>query len=160
MCRWSNAATRRRFRRQQHAVAEHVAGHVADPDHRQRITVGVEPEHPGVTAHALPRAAGGDAHLLVVVALAATGGERVAEPEVVLRGDLVGDVAERRRALVGGDDEIRVVVVEHDRGGRVDDRAADHVVGDVEQAAHESLVAVDALGAHGVTIARVDASNP
>ena len=61
------------------------------------------------------RALRGDAHALVVVADRTAGGERVAEPEAVLAGDAVGDVGERRRALVGGDDEIRIVgVVAHD----------------------------------------------
>ena len=122
--RWSNAATRRSAPRAQHPVAEHVAGHVADADRGERVAVGVLAEHAGVAAHALPRAAGRDAHRLVVVAGAAAGGERVAEPEPVLDGDLVGDVAERRRALVGGDDEVGVVAVVDDRVRRVDDGGA------------------------------------
>ena len=43
------------------------------------------PEVAEVVLHALPGAARGDAHLLVVVAGAAAGGERVAQPEAVLR---------------------------------------------------------------------------
>ena len=59
----------------------------------------------------------------------------------------VGDVGERRRALVGGDDEVRVVaVVAHDVGRR-HDLAADDVVGDVEQPADERPVAGDDLRA-------------
>ena len=58
-------------RRQQHAVAEDVAGHVADPDNGERGEVGVDAEVAEVAPHALPRAAGRDAHHLVVVALAA-----------------------------------------------------------------------------------------
>ncbi len=60
-----------------------------------------------VQRHALPGAARRDAHLLVVVALRPARGEGVAEPEAVLGRDGVGDVGKRRRALVGGDDEIR-----------------------------------------------------
>ena len=93
----------------------------------------------------LPRAARGDPHLLVVVAVGAAGGERVAEPEAVLGGDLVGDVRERRGALVGGDDEVRVVVVVADDALGRDDLAADDVVGHVEQAAEERAVARDRL---------------
>ncbi len=54
------------------------------------------------------------------------------------------------RALVGRDDEIRIVaVVTHDlRGMR--DRAFDEVVGDVEQAVDEHPVARDAFGEHRV----------
>ena len=138
--------------RPQHAVAEHVAGHVTDADGGERIGLGVLAEHAGVTADALPRATRRDAHRLVVVPGAPAGGERVAEPEAVLVGDLVGDVAERRRALVGGDDEVGVVAVVDDRVRRVDDlrRSAalgrDEVVGQVEQAGDERPVAVDDLG--------------
>ena len=70
-----------------------------------------------------PGAARGDAHLLVVVAGRAAGGEGVAEPEAVGVGDVVGDVGEGRGALVGGDHEIGIVaVVAHDVGGRHDAR--------------------------------------
>jgi hypothetical protein len=54
--------------RQQHAVAEHVAGHVADAGDGEVVGVGVEPQRREVPAHRLPGAAGGDAHRLVVVA--------------------------------------------------------------------------------------------
>ena len=109
-------------RRQQHAVAEDVARHVADADHGEFVGVDVLADHTCVSAHALPRTTRRDPHLLVVVAVAPPRGERIAEPEVVLGGDLVGDVAERRRALVGGHDEVRVVgIVDHDVG-RVHDR--------------------------------------
>ena len=71
-----------------------------------------------VPLHRHPRAAGGDAHRLVVVADRAAGGERVAEPEAVVLGDAVGDVGERRGALVGGDDEVGVVAVVADDARR------------------------------------------
>ena len=143
--------------RAQHAVAEHVAGHVADADRRQRVVVGVLAEHAGVAAHALPGAAGRDPHRLVVVPGAATRGEGVAEPVAGGDGDLVGDVAERGRALVGGDHEVRVVAVAHDRVRWVHDDAAvgpgDQVVGEVEQPADEGAVALDDLGPQPVRVA-------
>ena len=114
-CRWSNAATSWMCSRQQHAVAEHVARHVADADDGEVVAVGIDAEVAEVAAHRLPRAAGGDAHLLVVVAVRAARRERVAEPEAAAERDLVGDVGERRGALVGRDDEVRIVaVVAHD----------------------------------------------
>ena len=72
-----------------------------------------------VALDALPGAARRDAHRLVVVARRAARGEGVAQPEAVVGGDLVGDVGERRRALVGGDHEIGIVAVvaHHDRRG-------------------------------------------
>jgi hypothetical protein len=69
----------------------------------------------------------------VVVALAATGSEGVTEPEPVTSGGLVGQVRERRRALVGGDDEVGIVAVVADDVGRRLDLAEAEVVGDVEQ---------------------------
>lgn len=98
------------------------------------------------------RAAGGDAHALVVVTGRAARGEGVTEPEVVLEGDLVGDVGERRGALVGGDDEVRVVLVVAHHVLRRHDLARDQVVGDVEQRRDEGAVAGDALGEPGVTV--------
>ena len=99
------------------------------------------PSAAGVAAGALPRATGGDAHGLVVVARAASRRERVAQPEPVALGDLVGEVGERGRALVGRHDEVGVVAVVPDHVGRGDDLAVDHVVGHVEQAGDELPVA-------------------
>jgi hypothetical protein len=109
--RWSKAADQADVLRQQHAVAEHVAAHVADADDRDVGRLRVDAELAEVAPHALPRPAGGDAHGLVVVAVRAAGGEGVAQPEAARLGDLVRDVRERRRALVGGDHEVRVVAV-------------------------------------------------
>ena len=68
---------------QQHAVAEHVARHVADADHAERLLLDVDVHLAEVALDALPGAARGDRHALVVVAGRAAGGERIAEPEVV-----------------------------------------------------------------------------
>ena len=83
----------------------------------------------------LPRAAGGDPERLVVVARAPAGGERVAEPELLLDGHPVGGVRQRRGALVGGDHQVGVGLVEHAHAVRVADLAVDQVVRDLEQAA-------------------------
>ena len=47
----------------------------------------------------------------MVVADRAAGGEGIAQPMAVLRRHAVGDIGERRGALVSGDDEIGVVPV-------------------------------------------------
>ncbi len=126
---------------QQHPVAEHVTGHVADAHDRERRRLGVEAELAEVALDRLPRTLGGDPQRLVVIARRAAGGERVAQPEAAALGDLVGGVRERRGALVGGDDEVRVLPVEHADVGRMHDLAVDEVVGDVEQRLDELLVA-------------------
>ena len=127
--------------RQQHAIAEHVAGHVADAHHREVGRLRVDAHLAEMPLDAFPRTLGGDAHRLVVVADAAAGRERVAQPMAVLGADGVGEIGERGRALVGGDDEIRVVSIDaHDLRRR--HRLAGHqVVGDVQQAAQVVLVA-------------------
>ena len=130
--------------RAQHAVAEHVAAHVADAGHGEGVARHVAAvELAEVQRDALPGAARRDAHLLVVVALRAAGREGVAEPEAVLGGDGVGDVGEGRRALVGGDDEIGIGAVVADEVGGRDDAVADQVVGEVQQAADQRAIGVD-----------------
>ncbi len=135
---------------EQHAVAEHVAGHVADADDGEVLGLGVDADLAEVPLDRLPGTARGDAHRLVVVADRAAGGEGVAEPEPVVEGDLVGDVGERRGALVGSDHQVGVVAVVAHHLRRRDDLLdavhRDQVVGDVEQAADERAVAGDALG--------------
>ena len=84
----------------------------------------VHAQDPEVVHDALPRAPRGDAFFLVVVAVAAAGGERVAEPEAVLRGDLVGGVGQVRGALVGRHHQIRIVLVAPHDLGRMHDLAA------------------------------------
>src|SRR5579864_9201885 len=96
--------------RLQHAVTKDIAGHVADPDNGEvgRLDVGAELAE--VALDEFPGATRGDADRLVVVARRATRGKRVAEPEPVGNGDLVSGVRKGRGALVGGDDEIGIVV--------------------------------------------------
>ncbi len=131
---------------EQHAVAEHVAGHVADADDGEVLCLRVHAQLAEVVLHRLPRAARGDAHRLVVIAVRAARCERVTEPEPVLARNAVGDVAERRRALVRGHDQIRVVrVVTARLRWRHHDPLAvgigDVVVGEVQQARDERSVA-------------------
>ena len=130
---------------QQHAVAEHVARHVADADAGEVGGLAVDAHLAEMALDRFPGAARGDAHALVVVALRAAAREGVAQPMAVVDGDAVGDVRERRRALVGGDHEIGVVaVVPHDPVGR-HDGAGDEIVGQVEHAGDHHLVARNAF---------------
>ena len=132
-------------RREQHGVAEDVARHVADADDREVLALNVRPELAEVALDRLPPTLRRDAHRLVVVAGAAAGGESVAEPEVVIGGDGVGDVGERRRAFVRGDDEIRIVRIAAGHLRRREHFIAAQVVGEIEHAAQQRLVALDAL---------------
>ena len=98
-------------RRQQHAVAEHVARHVADAGDGERLALDVDVHLAEMPLHRLPGTARGDPHRLVVVAGRAARSEGVAEPEAALQGYSVGGVGEGRGALVGGDDEVGIVAI-------------------------------------------------
>jgi hypothetical protein len=127
--------------RQQHAVAEHIAGHIADAHHGVRIALRIDAEVGEVVLHAFPRAAGGDAVLLVVVALGPARGERVAQPEVARHRNLVGRVREVGGALVGRHHEVRIVAIEPVHPHRRDRVAVRiQVVGHVEEARHEDPI--------------------
>ena len=115
------------------------------PDDGEVLRLRVDAELAEMALHALPAAAGRDRHLLVVVTGGAAGGERVAEPEAVFRGDGVRDVGEGGGALVGSDDQVRIVVVAAHDSRRRHDAAVDDVVGEVEQAADEGAIAFDAF---------------
>ena len=111
MWRWSKAARRRAARERSRPLPKTSPLMSPMPMTVSASRSTSRPQLAEVLRDALPGAARGDAHLLVVVAVRAAGGEGVAEPEAVLGGDLVGDVGERRRALVGGDDQVGIGVV-------------------------------------------------
>ncbi len=127
-------------------VAEHVTGHVPDPDHGQGVELDVEAQLPEVGAHGDPGAPGGDPVALVVVAVAPARREGVVEPEAVAGRDLVGGVGEGGGASVGGDDEVGVVTVAAAHPARCDHPVAVEVVGDVEEPTDEGHVLPLGLG--------------
>ena len=139
--------------REQHPVAEHVARHVADAGDREVGRLDVPPQLAEVPLDCLPGAPRRDAHRLVVITVRASGGERVAEPEPVVGRDLIGDVGEGCGALVGGHDQVWIIlVVSHDLRRR-DAFARLDVVRQVEQAAQEGPVAGDPLLLHRFAVA-------
>ncbi len=91
--------------------------------------------------HHDPRPSGGDPHRLVVVPVAAAGCEGVSEPEPPPGADAVGHIRQRRRSLVRGDDQVRIIAVPATHPRRADHLAADDIVSDVEQPFDEQLVA-------------------
>ncbi len=144
MSRWSKAATSLQVVGAQHGVAEHVARHVADADDGHRLGLHVDLQLGEVVADGHPRAPGGDAEPLVVVAVGPARGEGVAQPEAPAGADRVGQVGEARRPLVGGHDQVGVVAVPP--AGDGDHVVADHVVGDLEQAGDEDGVGLGGVG--------------
>ena len=130
--------------RVEHAVAEDVAGHVADPDRRERIAQDVDPQLPEVPLDRFPRAAGGDAERLVIESRGTAAGERVPEPEPVPLAHRVRRIRERRRPLVRGHHEVRVGPVERADTRWMHDRSLDVVVREIQEPVHERHV----LGEH------------
>ena len=124
----------------EHAVAEDIAGHVPDPDHPQRVTLGVHSERPEMPLHRQPRAPGGYAESLVVITVTAAGREGVPKPITLFRADAVGEVGERPGALVRGDHEVGVVTVPAHHPFGAQHFFIDQVVGHVEQGADESAI--------------------
>jgi len=78
-CRWSNAATSRMCSDSSIPLPNTSTGHVPDPDHCDRLGLGVHAELAEVPLDALPGTLRGDAHRLVVITHRAAGGERVAQ---------------------------------------------------------------------------------
>ena len=94
--------------------------------------------------------------VLVVVAVAAAGGEGIAEPEAVIGSDAVGDVGEGRRCPCRRRPPGRDRRRRGERpccGGTI--VAADPVIGEVEQAADEGPIAGDARRLPGFAVARI-----
>ena len=139
---------------QQHSVAEHVAAHVTDADDGEVLGLGVHAHLAEVALDGLPRTLGGDAHRLVVVARPIRRTRTRRRARTRMTRDVVGDVGERRGALVGGHHEVSVVTVAAHHIGRGDDVAGGlvDVVGEVEQPGDEQLVAGHALVAVRVAV--------
>ena len=138
---------------QQHAIAEHVTGHVTDADAGEVLALAVLAECAEVALDRLPATLGGDAHALVVVADRSTRSKCIAEPEIVLGTDCIGDVRERGRALVGGNHEIRISIVMTHHVLRMHQLSIHQVVGDIEQAVDETAVAGHAFGQYCIALA-------
>ena len=133
-------------RRQEHAVAEDVAGHVADPGHRERCRLDVDVHLAEVAGDGFPCAAGGDAHLLVVVARRTARCECIVQPEAGFLRQSIGRVGEGCRALVGGHDEIGIVAIDAQCLFGSHHVVTDDVVGDGEKRADEGLVGLSTRG--------------
>ena len=131
--------------RQQHAVAKHIAAHIANAHHGERLGLNVLILFPEVTFHAFPGAAGGNPHLLMVVTGTATGRKSIAQPETVFVGQAIGDIRESRGALVRRHHQVGVIAVMSHHLFRRHDRVAFAIVGDIQQASDELLVACDSL---------------
>src|SRR5260370_42160240 len=84
--------------RHQHAVAEHVARHIADADDSDLAALDIAPELAEMALDEFPGAAGGNAHRLVVGAGRPARGKNVARPEPPLLRERVGKIGETRRA--------------------------------------------------------------
>ena len=139
------------FFRAQHRIAKDIARHVAHAHAGEGLGLNIAIQLAEMTLHRLPGTARRDAHLLVVIALAAAGGEGIAKPETAAERDLIGDVRKCRGALVGGDDKIGIIAVITNHVRRRDHIAIrSDIVGEIEQRAHEGFVGRNACCLHNI----------
>ena len=130
---------------QQHAVAEHIARHVAHPHHGKVGGLDVGAQFAEVALDRFPGAARGDAHLLVVIADAAAAGEGIAQPEAAPQRDGIGDVGEGGGALVGRHHQIGIIAVRAQHVRRRHNLAIlVQIVGHIQKRVDEGLVGCDA----------------
>lgn len=90
---------------------QNVAAHVTNTDSSEFIIGRIDPHFTEVTLYRHPGTTGGNAHLLVVVAITATGSEGIAHPEAVFRCQAVSNVGESRSPFVGGHNQVVIVFV-------------------------------------------------
>ena len=140
--------------REQHAVAEDVAAHIADTGDGEILGLGVDAHLPKMPPDRFPRPLGRYAHHFVVITHRTTRCECVTQPEAVRVRHFIGDIGECGGALIRGDDEVGVIAVpthhirrrHHLAAGPID------VVGDVEQAGDEQSVTRDAFVAERIAV--------
>ena len=89
----------------------------------------------------------------MVITVGPAAGEGIAQPEIMVQRDPIGDVREGRRALVGGDNEIGVRPVADDDMFGMHHLAGDAVVGDRQQSTDENAIAFGAFGEPCVAVA-------
>ncbi len=102
-----------------------------------------------------PGTPGRDAHFLVVVTIASAGGEGIAHPETVFRGQTIGDVREGCRTLVSRHNQVMVVVVMTDHPFRRRNAGIHQIVGDIQQPPDKCLIGFDALGLESLPVRRI-----
>ena len=130
----------------QHAVAEHVARHVADAHDCKRCPRNIGVEFAEMPLDRFPSTPRGDAHFLVVVTGRSARREGIAQPEPMLARNRIGNVGESCGAFVGGNHEIGIVVVMPHDIDRSDHAFGADVVGYVQKRRDENLVRRNALG--------------
>jgi len=139
----------------EHAIAEDVTGHVADPNDPQGLALGVHAQRPKMPPYRQPGSFGRYGESLVVITVTAPRGERVPEPITPFRADGVGQVGKRAGAFVRGDHEISVVTVPAHHLPRVGHFLVDDVVRHVQQGPDEGAVGVSASSASFRSVSRI-----
>ena len=139
--------------RQQQPVAEHIARHVTNAGHADGLGLHVGAQFAEMPLHRNPRALGGDGHRLVVIAIAATRREGIAQPEALALGNAIGGVGKGCGALVGGNHQIRVgrIVADH-ASGRQHGAGHIQIVGDRQQCADIDAIGLGAFRQPRITV--------
>ena len=130
------------FRTQQ-AVAKHIARHVTDTNYRDGLGLHIDTQLAEMPLHRYPGATGGNAHFLVVVTHRPTRGERIPQPEAIFFRQGVGDVGKRGGAFIRRHHQIGIIIILAFDIHRRCHLAIHQIIGNVQQTAHEGLIAGD-----------------
>ena len=131
--------------RQQHTVAKNIAAHIANTNHREILFLDIHTHLAEVSLHSDPGTPRGNTHPLVVVAVAATGGKGITEPEVIGPGNIIGCIGESSCALVCRHHQVGIAAIATDHIHRRNHLAIDQVIADIQQRLHIEHIAGNAL---------------
>ena len=126
-----------------HSVAKNITTHITNTRHGEIGRLGVETDFSKMPFYRFPSTTGRDAHFFVVVTDRAARRKGIAKPKTVVGRHGIGDVGKCGGTFVGGDHEIRVIVIPADDPGWVFDVAVNQIVGDIEQTLDKGLITVN-----------------
>ena len=118
--------------REEHTVAEHITGHVANPYNGDIGCLNIDAQFSKMSLDRFPGPSRGNSHLLMIVAKRASRSECIPEPETVFVGEGIGDVGECGCSFIGCNDQVGIVIIVAHYIWWWDDVACHQVVGQVK----------------------------
>ena len=139
--------------RHQHAVTEHITGHIPDTHHGKVGVLDIYATFTEMPLHRNPAAPCGDAHFFMVVTHRATGCESVTHPETAFNCNGIGNIRERRGAFISSNHQIRVVGIVADHGGRWYHQPLHQIIRYIQQRPDKRLIAGNTFSLNIITAA-------
>ena len=139
--------------RQEHTVTEHVARHIANTCNRERLGLDILVELTEVPLHSFPCTARSDCHTFVIVTGRTTRCESIIEPEIMCLADRICRIGEGCRALIGSNNEIRIVIVVTNHFRRRHNIIVMNIVSDRQKCGNEDLIGITTGFKHSIAIA-------